>query len=194
MKYLCICLVIFSLGAPPAADERRLRPVDAWATESFERASGRSALMREMVSRLEGSDLVIHIDTLTVMPANLGGMTRFVASAGGNRYVRISLLRGLEATERAAVLGHELQHACELADSTAHDLPAVRRLYEGLGQRLNRGEELFETRAALLAGQRVWLEIRSRQAEPSHLALDARGRPFDKLGAAPSNVEGRKGR
>ena len=97
-------------------------------------------------------------------------MTRFVTSAGGNRYVRISLLRSLEATERAAVLGHELYHASELADSTAYDLPAVRRLWEGLGQRISGREELYETRAALLAGQRVWLELRSRQAEPSHLA------------------------
>ena len=120
-------------------------------------------------------------DALTVMPTDLGGTTRFMTSAGGYRYVRISLLRGLEATERAAILGHELQHACELADSTANDLEAVRRLYEGLGHRVNRSEELYETPAALLAGQRVWMEIRSRQTAPSHLA-------------APGNVEGRKER
>ena len=170
MKYLCISLVVLSLSATMAADERRLRPVDPWAIESFERALDRSALMRELVGRLESSDLVIHIDTVTVLPATVGGMTRFVTSAGGTRYVRISLLRGLEATDRAAVLGHELYHACELADSTAHDLPAVRRLWEGLGERINRREEMFETRAALLAGQRVWVELRSRHAEPSHLA------------------------
>ena len=64
-------------------------------------------------------------DALTVMPTDLGGTTRFMTSAGGYRYVRISLLRGLEATERAAILGHELQHACELADSTANDVQAV---------------------------------------------------------------------
>lgn len=194
MKYLCICLVVFSLSPTIAADDRRVRPLDAWAIESFERAVDRSALARELTSRLESSDLVVYIETLTVMPADLGGTTRFMTSAGGNRYVRISLRRGLEANERAAVLGHELQHACELADSTANDLQAVRRLYEGLGHRVSRREELFETRAALLAGHRVWVELRSRQTVPSHLALDAPARPFDKLRAAPSNVEGRKDR
>ncbi|MDO8677932.1 MAG: hypothetical protein Q7R30_05125 [Acidobacteriota bacterium] len=164
MKYLCICLVVLSLSPTVAADERRVRPLDPWATESFERVVDRSMLARALTSRLESSDLVVYIETLTVMPADLGGTTRFMTSAGGYRYVRISLRRGLEANERAAILGHELQHACELADSAANDLPAVRRLYEGLGHRVDRGEELFETRAALLAGQRVWLELRSRPA------------------------------
>ena len=175
MKYLCICLVVLSLSATIAADERRVRPLDAWATESLNRVIDRSALARELAGRLESSDLLVYIETVTVMPADLGGTTRFMTSAGGNRYVRISLRRGLDATERAAILGHELQHACELADSTANDLEAVRRLYEGLGHRVNSRADLFETRAALQAGQRVWLELRSRQAEPSHLALPTRG-------------------
>lgn len=93
----------------------------------------------------------------------------------------ISLRRELEANERAAILGHELQHACELAQSTAGDVQAVRRLYQELGHRVNRREELFETRAALLAGQRVWAELRtarqavpSRQEEPSRQVVPSR--------------------
>ena len=170
MKYWCIVLAAVSLSPTLAADEPRLRPLDPWAAESFERVIERSALARELTGRIASSDLVVYIETLTVMPTDLGGTTRFITSAGGYRYVRISLRRELEANERAAILGHELQHACELADSTAGDLPAVRRLYEEFGHRVSRREELFETRAALLAGQRVWLELRSRQAEPSHLA------------------------
>jgi len=176
MKYLCISLVVLALNPMLAADERHVRPLDPWATESFERVIQRSALARELTGRLESSDLVVYVETVTVMPTDIGGMTRFMISAGGYRYVRISLRRGLESTERAAILGHELQHACELADSTAADIPGVRRLYESLGRRINRGEELFETRAAVLAGQRILLEVRSRQSEPSHLALDAAAR------------------
>lgn len=164
MKYLCISLMVVSLGPTIVADGGRVRPLDAWAMESFERVIDRSALARELTSRLEASDLVVYIETLSVMPSDLGGTTRFMTSAGGTRYVRISLRRGLDAYERAAILGHELQHACELADSPARDLPAVRRLYEGLGHRVSRREELFETRAALLAGQRVWAELRSLDA------------------------------
>lgn len=185
MKYLCICLVILSLHPTIAAQERRVRPLDPWAAQSFERVVDRSALARELTSRLESSDLVVYIETLTVMPTGLGGTTRFMTSAGGYRYVRISLRREMEATERAAILGHELQHACELADSTATDQQGVRRLYERLGHRISRSEELFETREALQAGQRVGLELRSRQAAPSHFALEP-ARPFDKLRAAPS--------
>ena len=172
MKYLCLSLVVLSLNPVLAADERRVRPLDPWATESFERVIQRSALARELTGRLESSDLVVYIETLTVMPPDLGATTRFMTSAGGYRYVRISLRRGMAATERATILGHELQHACELADSTATDQQGGRRLYERLGHRISGSEPLFETREALQAGQRVGLEVRSRQAEPSHLALD----------------------
>jgi hypothetical protein len=85
MKYLCSYLVVFSLSPTTAVNERRLRPVDAWAIESLERAIDRSALVRELVGRLEASDLVIHIETLGVMPMGIGGATRFITSAGGHR-------------------------------------------------------------------------------------------------------------
>ena len=44
MKYLCIGLAGFSLNATIAAHERRVRPLDPWAAESFERVIDRSAL------------------------------------------------------------------------------------------------------------------------------------------------------
>lgn len=173
MRYLCVVLAAISLSPTVAALESRVRPLDPWAAESLGRLVERSALARRLARRIEASDLIVYIETLTVMPADLGGTTRFMTAAGGYRYVRVALRRNLDATERAAILGHELQHACELADSDAADLPAVRRLYEGLGPRLRGQQEMFETGAALRAGQQVWLELRSRQSAPSHLALTA---------------------
>lgn len=178
MKYLCLLLMVFSLPPTIAADETRLRPLDPWASESFERVVDRSALARELASRIASSDLVVYIETVTVMPMGVGGTTRFMASAGGFRYVRISLLRDLQPNERAAILGHELQHACELAESNASDPQAVRRLYEALGRRVSQRVELFETRAALEAGHRVWVELRSRSTPrrgvPSRQAVSSR--------------------
>jgi hypothetical protein len=179
MKYLSIFLVVFALGARVAADDSfRLRPVDAWAGESFERAWGRSPLVRELVQQIESSNLVVHIETRAVMPMGLAGATWFVASAGGHRYVRISLLRELEPDERAAILGHELQHACELAASTAASHDAVRELFETTGHRVGgKGKTAtFDTDAAVLAGQRAWAELRStsRQEVPSRREVPSR--------------------
>jgi hypothetical protein len=105
---------------------------------------------------------VVHVETTVVMPSGLGGMTRFVAASHGYRYLRITLLRGLEARERATMLGHELQHACEIAESSASDVDAVRRLFEDLSGKAHGRHVSFETRAAVLAERRVALELRSR--------------------------------
>ena len=44
---------------------------------------------------------------------------RFVTNRGGYRYVRISLAAYARPESRAAMLGNELQHDCELNTATA---------------------------------------------------------------------------
>ncbi len=152
-------------SAAMAGERRTPRPLDAWSAETLARALDRSPLARELVAQLERSNLVVHIESSMVMPQGLGGMTNFVTSAGGYRYVRIFLARDLPPADRAAMLGHELQHACEIAASGAGTVDEVRRLYAGIGDGRRGPVELFETRAAVLAGRRVWVELRTGKAE-----------------------------
>ena len=63
------------------------------------------------------------------MPIGIGSTTRFVTSRGGYRYLQITLgseLRMLGG--RSAILGHELQHACEVwaVNSSATDVESMR--------------------------------------------------------------------
>jgi hypothetical protein len=67
---------------------------------------------------------------------------------------------------RSAILGHELQHACEVANSAATDEDGIRELFQQKGHRAG---DYFETRGAVEAERRVLRELMARtvlQAEP----------------------------
>jgi hypothetical protein len=179
-------VVLYLLAAAEVSAQSRMRPLDSLSVETFEQAVGGSQLVRELVRQLEASDLVVHIETSRNLPLGVVGTMRFVTSRGGYRYVRISLAVDVRPEARAAILGHELQHACEVAASDAHDVEAVRRLYEESGHNPFAGADMFETRAALLAERQIKAELRadhSRQGAAARQgvqldAADERARKF----------------
>jgi hypothetical protein len=159
-----------TLLAGPASAEQpaQVRAVDPWALESLDRARSRSPLARALISELEGSDVIVHIATTPRMHDSLAGMTRFASNSGGYRYLRIDINRSLLPDERAAILGHELQHACEIARSGAASQESVRQLFATIGT-LVLGGDTYETQEAARTTIRVWRELRSRSAgEPEH--------------------------
>ena len=152
MRYLTI-VVSFVLFPSIALAQGKLtpRPLDPIAAETFARAVDGSAIVRALVARLESSNVIVHIVTVAQMPAGIGGMTRFVTSRGGYRYLRITLGSALTLRPRSAILGHELKHACEVADSPATDVEGMRELFENEGHRAG---PYFETRAAIAIERR----------------------------------------
>ncbi len=76
----------------------------------------------------------------------------------GQRYVRIQLaLRG-DPDDSVAVLGHELQHAFEVAqEREVNDQDTLVRLYERIGIRA--GVHQFDTTAAQEVGRKVRREL-----------------------------------
>lgn len=162
MRYSSLVLLLWSLF-PSAAGADQLfatRPVDAIAAETLSRALASSPIVRALVARLESSNVIVHVQTARIMPAGLGGFTQFVTSRGGHRYLRITLSAELRGDVRTGILAHELQHACEVADSGADDAAGLRRLFNTAGRR---DGEYFETRAAILVERMVRDEL---QAEP----------------------------
>jgi hypothetical protein len=143
------------------------RPLDPLAAETFAQAMAGSPLVRDLVRQLESSNLVVHIESTRTLPSGISGTMRFVTSRGGYRYVRISLAHDTRSERRAAILGHELQHACELAASDAHDTDGVRRLYEAAGHHPTHSADVFETRAALKAERQVRAELRGDHSRPT---------------------------
>jgi hypothetical protein len=141
-----------------------VRPVDALAAELFERALAQSATVHHLVQALEASDVIVHVTTARQMPPGIGGMTRFVTSRGGYRYVRITIAGDLPWQARVALLAHELQHASEIAQSGAGDIGGLRALFGRSG--LTEGT-FFETRMAIAIERDVRRELRSPRLAPT---------------------------
>lgn len=172
MRYLAI-VVSFVLFPAVALAQGKLtpRPLDPIAASTLARAIEGSAIVRGLVARLESSNVIVHIEVLSPMPAGIGGMTRFVTSRGGYRYLRITLGAELAPRLRSAILAHELKHACEVADSPASDVEGLRELYEHEGHRAG---QYFETMAAIQVERDVRVELGRRAARPgSGTALQA---------------------
>jgi len=168
MRYRFI--VVFALVLVPSsliAGERLTpRPLDPVAIEAFARAQAQSAVVRSLVAALESSNVIVHIVSARDLPLGIGGTTRFVTSRGGYRYVRITIAADLSKSNRTAILGHELQHACEIAASGADDVESLRELFEKEGHRAG---EFFETHGAARIESLIRTELRLRatlQAEP----------------------------
>ena len=161
---LVVSLLVVSLlpGSGPLLAQGRdhVRALDAVSAETLERALAGSALVRELVSALDRSDVIVHIQTPAAMPAGLSGTTRLVASTLAHRYVRTALDRDRPLTRRAALLGHELQHAWEIAQSPARDRQGLRALFSAIGWPPGGEAGAFETDAAVAVEVAVWRELR----------------------------------
>jgi hypothetical protein len=138
------------------------RPLDPIAADTLDFAFQRSAVVRALVDRLERSNVIVHIQSSLSLPGGIAGTTRFVVSRGDHRFLRITIKADLPPLTRAAILGHELQHACEVAASPAANTGDLRALFEQAGKRSG---DFFETRAALEIERRVRMDLNGPRTE-----------------------------
>src|SRR5262249_42384828 len=116
-----------SAGAPGAAGP--LRPVGERAAALLARGSGESTTFRQLLTRLDASDLIVY---LTLDPSCQGPFpspVQFVTESGGRRYVRISLTARDTNTKLIPWLGHELQHAVEIVEHADITSPESLAMY-----------------------------------------------------------------
>ena len=163
MRYLSIFVFAlflvpsFATAGPPLTP----RPLDPVAADAFERAVAQSSVVRSLVATLESSNVIVHIVSSRTLPMGVGGTTQFVTSRGGYRYVRITIATDLSKAGQTTILGHELQHACEVAASAADDVESIKELFEKEGHRAG---DYFETRAAIDAERLVRNELNAARA------------------------------
>jgi len=170
-----IWLSVFMAFAPATvfADSLAVRPLDDSAAATLAGALGHSALVRSLVDELHAAAAIVHFEMSLALPSGVGAATRFVGSSGGHTYLRVAVSAMLRSNEREIMLGHELQHALDIARSGATNEADVQKLLETTGYRT--GSNLFETQSALRAESRIRAEFRqgafrraaaSSEAEP----------------------------
>jgi hypothetical protein len=137
---------------------RHVRAVDARIGDAIADGLRRSATFAQLVLALDRSDVIVYIETARGMPSSLAGRMLIAPGPAGQRYLRIQIAAPSRGNELISLVGHELQHALEVAESPGvRDEPSLIALYEAIGHG-SRGHR-YDTMAAQNAGRRVRLEL-----------------------------------
>ena len=148
-----------SAGGPSAAGP--LRPVGDRATTLLARGRGESTTFCELVTRLDTSDLIIYITVDPFWEGPFPSTLRFVTESGGRRYVRISLTARDTNTKLIPWLGHELQHAVEVAEHADITSPESLAKYFAVYE-TSVSHGAYESAAAVSVQGRIAVELGRR--------------------------------
>jgi hypothetical protein len=154
-----------SAGAQPAQSggpEPHVRP-DAMLKTMLHDAERRSSAVRDLVDRLDRSDVVVYVRLAPPSTFTFSGRLRFLSRTPVYRYLVVELPCGRSAFEQMAMLGHELRHAVEIAEAASVvDLASLSIHYQRIGMQtsgLMGVSTTFETKAAMASGRQVWREV-----------------------------------
>lgn len=161
--WLTICAALAGAAHRADAGLIRIRTDDPVIRTLLVRGRDGSETFRRLYERLERSNLIVHITRGNTGRAG-SAFTQFIVRGGSHRFVRITLNTTADSDESTALLGHELQHAAELADDpSVDDVEAYERLYLRIGyQSCGSLRRCFDTAAAVQAGHAVMRELTGR--------------------------------
>ena len=119
----------------------------------------RSSTFARLVRDIDETDIIVYVEIVDSLPAGLDGRLTFLTKAGGFRYLRIQVPSNTGKNDLIAVIGHELQHAMEIAEHpNVQDSEGVAGLYKLIGLQLS-GQDRYDTSAARSVGRRVRAEL-----------------------------------
>jgi hypothetical protein len=123
-----------------------------------------SPTFRQVVNRLNRSDVVVYIRCQMDVSNREPGYLKFVGSAAGYRYLQAYIRYNTSRHHQIALIGHELFHAVEVADApSVIDVPSFEREYARIGfvSRTVRvgGGIAYDTHAAIDAGEQILREL-----------------------------------
>jgi len=145
-------------GAVLDAPTRHIRTTDASIRRLLKRGFRGSHSFAALVRRIQRSDVYVYVEEVDRLPNALEGRMMMLPRAHEHRYVRIQIsLRG-DSEDAVAVLGHELQHAVEVAEALdVSDQDGLAKLYQRIG--IRGGEHVYDTVAAQQMGKTVRREL-----------------------------------
>ena len=139
---------------------RHVRGVGPHMSKAIAEGLRRSGTFAQLVLALNRSDVIVYIETGRGLPTSVSGRLLIAAGPDGQRYLRIQVAGMARSNELIALVGHELRHALEVAES-----PEVRNertliaLYERIGHPVG-GRHSYDTAAAQHTGRQVRFELK----------------------------------
>jgi hypothetical protein len=164
---LFVSSAIVATVPTPSLESPHIRTDDPYVRVAIDAGVSGSPLFHALVDQIDSSDLIVYVSSDCGMPSFLFGKTVFMSAGGGRRYVMIRIACARTDRERVAILGHELQHAIEIADApSVVDQESLAAEYRRIGFMSDgfRAGSGFDTHAAIETGRRVWAEL-GRSAE-----------------------------
>jgi hypothetical protein len=120
MLTLRLSILLAALLAPTVAFSNeiggpRIRPNDRRSANLLLEGLQRSETLRALVDRLDDKDVIVYLEMQPRLKARLAGSLTWITATPKFRYVRISWNPDISSNAAIATLGHELQHALEIA-------------------------------------------------------------------------------
>lgn len=144
------------------AGNSAVRSTTDFVRQLIDQGFRRSPTFRHEVLSLEGSDLIVIIEPTGQMPPGITGYLTYVTTAQSCRIVRILFDMHRAPTQAIAIIGHELQHAIEVATHPeVVSAETLRAMYERIGWRNHRTSqgEMFDSAEAITAGHVILGEL-----------------------------------
>ncbi len=142
--------------------DRRVRSGDARIQMLMMKGVRRSVTFASLITALSATDVIVYIEPVRHLPPLLSGRMLLIPHApGGPRYLRIQVMTHTSGNDLIATIGHELQHALEVAAaSDVEDQIRLERLYQQIGQP-GIDKRSYDTAAAQEMGRRIRSELKS---------------------------------
>ena len=166
-KALIVILLTFSAANAALAERslppwKHVHPLSAGAVDLIWESAARSSIVLELLQELEETGVVVYLTD--VMPGAISGPVSHLVYLSNDENARYLLVRidHWRAThdEQIAMLGHELQHALEVANAPeVRDAQGLAKLYRRIGW--ENQKDKFETAAAQNMGYRVRRQLAS---------------------------------
>lgn len=158
-------------SAPVRADSahdvtHHVRTTDRRLAGLLHQGRRESARFRTLLARLVRSDVIVYLQCRGY--PDTGARLTFVGSGGGYRYLLVRLGRVPSPHQQIALIGHELQHAVEIADAPeivdSQSLAAQYRRF-GLVSQVTATSIDYDTTAAIDVGYQVLRELQTASGD-----------------------------
>jgi hypothetical protein len=142
----------------------QIRTTDRRIAAALDEGLRDSQTFRHLASRVNTSDVVVYVVADNDLPRGVDGRLTFLSNTGGFRYVVVKVNPCLSMPRLVSLIGHELQHAREVADTgTIIDDASLGRAYAvQLGftnQVIGYAGRAYDSEAAVRAGETVLREV-----------------------------------
>ena len=167
LAFLFLALMLHPRASARAAFDPHIRTGEPEILDALVAGARVSPTLQHLLDRIEASDVVVYIGFDRSPSPQSAGHLSLLTAAAGRRYLRVTIDRRSVGSQRIAILGHELHHALEIAESpSVIDDATLSALYRRIGFRSGgaRGD-CFDSAGAILAGQTVRKETLGRYTE-----------------------------